>query len=68
MQRRLARSASALLSLFLLPGILAAATALKPISGKPVKTAVSTAVRDWVISPTAADVADCTARDAVAIS
>ena len=31
-------------------------------------TAVSTAARDWVISPTAAELADCTAREAVAMS
>jgi len=31
-------------------------------------TAVSTAVRDWVISPTAAEVADCTEREAPAMS
>ena len=31
-------------------------------------TAVSTTARDWVISPTAAEVADCTAREASAIS
>ena len=30
-------------------------------------TAVSTTARDWVISPPAADVADCTERDAPAI-
>ena len=31
-------------------------------------TAVSTALRDWVMSSTAAEAADCTAREALAMS
>ena len=38
------------------------------ISSAMCRTAVSTAVRDWVISSTAAEVADCTAFDAPAMS
>ena len=50
MRRRLARGSSACLSLFLLlfllPGMLAAATALKPSSGRAVKTAISPPLRE----------------------